>query len=112
MYANYPEDYAIDVASMIFKDRVPIDRNIQHENYSEIAGELMLAHFTHFLGKDEVEEFKSFVEESDSNFLKSVFDFYEKNFEQEIKQILGDIQMTDEEKSIIDEMNKSLENED
>ena len=100
------DDFAEDVASFVFKDRVPISESAHQENYSEIAGELLLAHFTHFLGKDDVSEFRSFVNESNSELLKSVVDFYVKNLEQEINQPLSEV--TDEEKRIIDEMNNLL----
>ena len=72
------DDYAEDVATFVFKDRVPIPESEHQENYSEIAGELLLAHFTHFLGKGNVSEFKSFVDESNSELLMSVVDFYAK----------------------------------
>lgn len=104
------DDFAEDVASLVFKDRVPISESEHHENYSEIAGELLLAHFAHFLGEGNVSDFKSFVEESNSELLISVVDFYAKNVEQEIKQTLKEA--TDEEKKIIDEMNKLLGNDD
>lgn len=100
------DDFAEDVASFVFKDRVPISESAHQENYSEIGGELLLAHFTHFLGKDDVSKFRSFVNESNSELLKSVFDFYAKNVEQEINQTLSEA--TDEEKRIIDEMNNLL----
>lgn len=101
------EDFAEDVASFVFKDRVPIAESEQQENYSEIAGELLLAHFTHFIGNGNVSEFKSFVEESNSKLLISVVDFYAKNVENEINQTLKED--TDEEKKIIDAMNKLFE---
>lgn len=105
-------DYAIDLASFVYKDRVPLRLDEHQENFSEIVGELLLAHFTHFLGNDDVSEFKSFVEESNSKLLISVIDFYEKNIEQEINQTLSDEQMTDEEKRISDEIDKLLGTED
>jgi hypothetical protein len=101
------EDFAEDVASFVFKDRVPITESEHQENYSEIAGELLLAHFTHFIGNSNVSEFKSFVDESDSELLISIVDFYAKNVENEINQTLKED--SDEEKKIVDEMNKSFE---
>jgi hypothetical protein len=97
------DEFAEDIASFVFKDRVPISESEHQENYSEIAGELLLAHFTHFIGEDNVSDFKSFVNETNSELLISVVDFYANNFEQEIKQTLQDA--TDEEKRIINEMN-------
>jgi hypothetical protein len=100
------EDFAEDIASLVFKDRVPMDESKHQENYIEIAGELLLAHFTYFIGDVNVSEFKSFVDESNSELLRSVVDFYSKNVDQEIKQTLQEVILTDEEKRIIDEMNK------
>lgn len=98
------DEFAEDVASFVFKDRVPIPESTHKENYSQIAGELLLAHFTHFIAEDNVSEFKSFVNESNSRILISVVDYYANNVQQEIRQTLKDA--TDEEKRIIDEMNK------
>lgn len=103
---NDSEDYAIDVASFVFKDRVPINKEEHQENSAKIAGELLLAHFTHFLGDDEIPEFKSFIEESDSKLLISVIDFYSQNVQQEISQTLEQKEISEEEKRISDEMDK------
>lgn len=102
------EDFADDVASFVFKDRVPIMESEHQENYGEIAGELLIAHFTHFLGRGDVSEFKSFVDESNSDLLKSAVDFYAKNFDNEINHTLKET--SDEQKRIVDEMNKLLRN--
>jgi len=100
------EDFANDVASFVFKDRVPIAESRHQENYGDIAGELLIAHFTHFLGTDDISAFKPFLDESNSDLLKDAIHFYAENYEKEIKQTLR--QISDEEKRIVDEMNKLL----
>jgi hypothetical protein len=105
------EDYAMDVASFVFKDRIATKSDNPQEQLNEIIKELLLAHFAHFIGNDDVSEFKSFIKESNSKILISVMNFYEKNFEQEINQTLGDHQMTDEEKEISDLFAKVIEDD-
>ena len=42
-----PNAFAIDVASMTFKDRVPINQSEHAENHIKYCN-LLLAHFAHF----------------------------------------------------------------
>jgi hypothetical protein len=99
------DEYAIDIASFVFKDRVPLPKNQHSENLIEIAGELLIAHYTHFLGLDGAVDFKNSIESEMSTFLTSVLDYYIENAENEVNSTLGNDNLSDEEKRIIDEMN-------
>jgi hypothetical protein len=110
-YADDNEDYTVDVASFVFKDRIATKSDNPPEQLKEIIKELLLAHFAHFIGNNDISEFKSFIKKSKSKLLISVMNFYEKNFEQEINQTLGDHQMTDEEKEISDLIDKVIEDD-
>jgi len=110
--ADDSEDYAVDVAALVFKDRVPMSQKEQEENLAEIAGELLIAHYTHFLDKEEIAEFKTCVQESNKKLLISVINFFEENFEEEVNQTLKDDKLTDEEQRISDEMDKFFEGND
>jgi hypothetical protein len=83
-------EHAIDIATLIFKDRVPIPRAEHLENYSEIAGELLLAHFTVFLGKEGAQPFKDSIESELNKFLSSVLDYYIENAEELVDSISKD----------------------
>ena len=99
------DDYAIDIASFVFKDRVPFPKSKHNEFAKEIVGELLIAHYTHFLGKNGAVDFKNSIESETNTFLTSVLDYYIENAENEVNFTLGNNNLSDEEKSIIDEMN-------
>jgi hypothetical protein len=84
------DDHYVEVASLIFKDRVPIPAAEHFENYSEIAGELLLAHFTQFLGKNGSVEFKNSIQSDLNVFLSSVLDFYIEHADAWVNAILED----------------------
>ena len=99
------EEYAIDIASLVFKDRVPFPKTKHHENLTEIAGELLIAHYSHFLGKDGAMDFKNSIESEINTFLRSVIDYYIQNADNEVNTTIGENNLSDEEKNIIDQMN-------
>jgi len=72
----------------------------------------LIAHYTHFLDKEEIAEFKACVEESEKKLLISVINFFEENYEKEVNQTLKDEKLTDEEQRISDEMDKFFEGND
>lgn len=88
LHEDPSDDHVIDIASFVRKDNVPVDSSVD-KYLSAIVTELLIAHFTHFLGTDGVSDFKPCIEESSSEILKSVFDYYEKNAAEEVRQTLA-----------------------
>jgi hypothetical protein len=99
------DDYAVDIASFVFKDRVPFPKNKHNELAKEIVGELLIAHYTHFLGKNGAVDFKNSIESETNTFLTSVLDYYIENAENEVNSTIGNDNLSDEEKRIINEIN-------
>lgn len=102
---NGKDEYAIDIASFVFKDRVPLPKNQHSEHLVEIAGELLIAHYTHFLGLDGAVGFKHSIESEMNTFLTTVLDYYIANAENEVNSTLGNEHLSAEEKRIREEMN-------
>ena len=105
-----PNAFAIDVASMTFKDRVPINQSEHAKNLYQIAGNLLLAHFAHFLGLDGGEEFKGYIDKETNSYLLSVVDHFINNKEDEVNITLSDND-SKEVNDIADEMNKMFNEE-
>lgn len=78
------EDFLKEIASFVFIDRVPY--NLRY-NDAEIAGDLLLAHFTQFIGLRKETDFRSGITIKPNNFISSVLDFYFKNQQEEFKSI-------------------------
>ena len=98
------EEFAIDIGSLVFKDRIPIEKSQHAENLTEIAGELLIAHYTHFLGKDGAINFKNSIESEINVFLNSVIDYYIDNAEDEVNTTLSNDNISDEENKILNKM--------
>jgi hypothetical protein len=84
------EDYAFDVAAFVRRDSIPPGRSEEVVYLNDVADELLIAHFTHFLGTNGVSDFKPYIKESGNDILMKVFDFYEKNAAEEVQQTLSD----------------------
>lgn len=102
------DEYAMDIASFVFKDRVPIPLSQHNENLTEIAGELLIGHFTVFLGENGGLTFKKAIESKTNTFITSVIDYYIENADNEVKSTIEGLNSSDEVENIVDEMNKLL----
>ncbi len=73
-------DYTKDIATLVFKDRVPYELR---DDDAEISGDLLLAHFTQFIGLTDETEFRAAINNEPNKFISSVIDYYFENQDDE-----------------------------
>ena len=69
-----------DIATLVFRDRVPFELR---DDDAEISGDLLLAHFTQFIGLTNESEFRNAITNNPNNFISSVIDYYFENQDDE-----------------------------
>ncbi|MCE2789752.1 MAG: hypothetical protein LW630_07560 [Saprospiraceae bacterium] len=90
LHEDPSDDHAFDLAAFVRKDSIPPGRSEEVVYLNDVADELLIAHFTHFLGTDNIDEFKPCIEDTESDILKKAFEYYEQNAAEEVKQTLSD----------------------